>query len=203
MISNIIDTPLIATLFYIAVGLISYIMYNNSNSNYNSSTEKIRSLKSFMYFYRILQLSTLLACIFSLWSDAPTLLKLFNNNNFLIYLGISISGLSISLFAIARFSLGNNYSPCYDSYLPKDINTKGIYSIVRHPIYSSNILLVIGIFLSSGSGIILLNGIILTIYYYISAAREENAITRQFPNYRSYQIKTGMFFPHLVKSFVK
>ena len=203
MNNYIIDTPLIGTIFYIAVGLISFIMYNNSNSNYNSNTGKIRSLRSFMYFYKIIQLSTLLACIFSLWSDSPTLLKLFNNNDFLIYLGISMSGLSISLFSIARFSLGDNYSPCYDSYLPRNINTKGIYSIVRHPIYSSNILLVLGIFLSSGSAIVLFNGTILTIYYYISAAREENAITRQFPNYRSYKIKTGMFFPHLVRSIVK
>jgi len=203
MNNYIIDTPLIGTVFYIAVGLISFIMYNNSNSGYNTNGGKIRSLKSFMYFYKIIQLSTLLTCIFSLWSDSSTLFKLFNNNNFLIYLGISISGLSISLFAIARFSLGDNYSPCYDSYLPKDINTKGIYSIVRHPIYSSNILLIIGIFLSSGSGIILFNGIILTVYYYISAAREENAIAKQFPNYCTYQIKTGMFFPHLVKSIVK
>ena len=199
----IIDTPLIATLFYIAVGLISFIMYNNSNSNYSSDTGKIRSLRSFMYFYKIIQLTTLLACIFSLWSDSPTLFKIFTNNDFLIYLGISISGLSISLFAMARFSLGDNYSPCYDSYLPKDINTTGIYSIVRHPIYSSNILLVLGIFLSSGSAIVLFNGSVLTLYYYISAAREENAIAKQFPNYSTYQIKTGMFFPHLVKSIVK
>jgi len=199
----IIDTPLIGTLFYIAVGLISFIMYNNSNSNYNSSTTKIRSLKSFMYFYKLIQLTTLLACIFSLWTDWSSLFKLFNNTNFLIYLGISISGLSISLFAIARFSLGDNYSPCYDSYLPKNINTKGIYSIVRHPIYASNILLIVGIFLSSGSAIILFNGIVLSIYYYISASREESAIVKQFPSYSSYQIKTGMFFPHLVKSIVK
>ena len=199
----IIDTPLIATIFYIAVGLISFIMYNNSNTNYSSDTGKIRSLRSFMYFYKIIQLTTLLACIFSLWSDSPTLFKLFVNNDFLIYLGISMSGLSISLFAIARFSLGDNYSPCYDSYLPKNINTKGIYSIVRHPIYSSNILLVLGIFLSSGSAIVLFNGSVLTLYYYISAAREENAITKQFPSYSAYQIKTGMFFPHLVKSIVK
>ena len=178
-------------------------MYNNSNSNYSSDTDKIRSLKSFMYFYKIIQLSTLMACIFSLWSDSPTLFKLFVNNDFLVYMGISISGLSISLFAMARFSLGDNYSPCYDSYLPKDINTTGIYSIVRHPIYSSNILLVLGIFLSSASGIVLFNGTVLTLYYYISAAREENAIVKKFPNYCTYQIKTGMFFPHLVKSFVK
>jgi protein-S-isoprenylcysteine O-methyltransferase Ste14 len=203
MNSFIIDTPLIGTIFYIAVGLISFIMYNNSNSNYSSDTGKIRSLKSFMYFYKIIQLSTLMACIFSLWSDSPTLFKLFVNNDFLVYMGISISGLSISLFAMARFSLGDNYSPCYDSYLPKDINTTGIYSIVRHPIYSSNILLVLGIFLSSASGIVLFNGTVLTLYYYISAAREENAIVKKFPNYCTYQIKTGMFFPHLVKSFVK
>ena len=199
----IISTPHIATLFYIAVGLISFIMYNNANSGYNSNTAKIRSLHSFMYFYKLIQVTTLMACIFSFWSDSPTLFKLFLSNDYLIYFGISISGVAISLFAMARFSLGDNYSPCYDSYLPKYINTTGIYSIVRHPIYSSNILLVIGIFISSASAIVLFNGIVLTLYYYVSAAREENAIAKKFPNYSTYQIKTGMFFPHLVKSVVK
>ena len=107
------------------------------------------------------------------------------------------------LFSIARFSLGENYSPCYDSYLPKSVNTKGIYSIVRHPIYSSNILLVIGIFISSASLIVLFNGLVLLLYYYISAKREENAIASKFPSYSTYQLKTGMFFPHFIKSVIR
>jgi len=197
------NTPVIATIFYLTVALISMVMYNKANTNYNSSTEKIHSLTSFMYFYKMLQLSTLTACIFSFWSDSPILFKVFVNNEFLIYLGISLSGMSISLFAAARFSLGKNYSPCYDSYMPKNIKTTGIYSIVRHPIYTSNILLMLGIFISSSSMIVLFNGIVLLIYYYISAVREENAIIGKFPNYRSYQIKTGMFFPHIIKAIVR
>ena len=71
------------------------------------------------------------------------------------------------MFSIARFSLGKNYSPCYDSFLPKSINTKIIYSVVRHPIYTANMLLMLGIFLSGASALILINTAILfvTIYY--------------------------------------
>ena len=41
--------------------------------------------------------------------------------------------------------------------MPKNLKTTGIYSLVRHPIYSSNILLMIGIFVSTGSLIIAAN----------------------------------------------
>ena len=197
---NILEnTSLVSTLFYIAVALISIVMYNRSNSNYNSNTKRIHSVKSFMYLYKYIQLSTLIVCIACLWYDHKYLFKAYENSDFLVYLGVAVSGLAITLFSLSRFSLGKNYSPCYDSYLPKSIKTSGIYSLVRHPIYSSNILLMIGIFISSGSLIIAVNTAVLLAYYIISALVEERAITKKFPKYKKYKKDTGMFIPHLIK----
>ena len=130
------NKDLIPTLFYLAVALISIVMYHKSNSNYNSKTKKIHSIKSFMYLYKYIQLSTFIACMLSIWSNHKYLFKLYNSSDFLVYAGIAVSGIAIALFAISRFSLGKNYSPCYDSYMPKQLKTTGIYSVVRHPIYS-------------------------------------------------------------------
>ena len=197
-----LSTNVICTIFYSTVALISIVMYNNANNNYDSSRSKIHSFKSFLYIYKIIQVSTLLICIISIWSDHNFLFKLFINTDYLKYIGISLSGLGISLFALSRFSLGSNYSPCYDSYIPKTVNTSGIYSLVRHPIYSSNLLLMLGIFISCGSLIIAINAIILFIYYLISAFIEERAILNKFPNYINYKSTTGMFLPSIIKGMI-
>ena len=189
----------IPTLFYLAVALISIVMYHKSNSNYSSTTKKIHSIKSFMYLYKYIQLSTFVVCMLSIWSNHRYLFKLYNNTDFLVYLGIAMSGIGITLFSISRFSLGKNYSPCYDSYMPNNLKTTGIYSLVRHPIYSSNILLMIGIFISSGSLIIGTNTAVLFIYYSLSAIIEEKAIARRFPKYESYKRRTGMFLPNFAR----
>ena len=198
-----LSTNVISTIFYSTVALISIVMYNNANHTYDTNRSKIHSFKSFLYIYKIIQVTTLFICITSIWSDHPLLFKLFNNTDFFKYIGISLSGLGISLFALSRFSLGSNYSPCYDSYIPKTVNTSGIYSLVRHPIYSSNLLLMLGIFISCGSLIIAVNGIILFIYYVISAFIEERAILIKFPDYIKYKSKTGMFIPSIIKGMIQ
>ena len=189
------NSSIISTLFYIAVALISIVMYHKSNSGYSSKTKKIHSISSFMYIYKYIQISTFFICIASIWSNHEYLFKLYASNDFFTYIGIAVSGLAITLFAMSRFSLGKNYSPCYDSYMPKKLKTTGIYSLVRHPIYSSNILLMIGIFISTGSLIIIANTVILFIYYILSAFIEERAIVKKFPKYKSYKNRTGMFIP--------
>ena len=152
-----------------------------------------------MYVYKLIQLSTLSVCLLSIWTDYSYLYKVFYNSDIFKYVGISISALGIFMFSIARFSLGNNYSPCFDSYLPKSINTKGIYSVVRHPIYTANLLLMVGIFISSASAVIIVNATILLFYYSMSAFTEEKAIEKKFPAYKLYKTRTGMFFPNFVK----
>jgi protein-S-isoprenylcysteine O-methyltransferase Ste14 len=203
MTSLLFSTNVVATIFYLSVALISMTMYHSANKNFNSTGTKIHSFKSFEYLYKFIQITTLTVCILSIWIDYPYLYKIFRNTDLFKYLGVSISALGISLFALARFSLGNNYSPCYESYMPKSINTKGIYSLVRHPIYSSNLLLMVGIFISSGSLIILINGLVLFAYYFISAFIEERALSGQFSRYKMYKSRTGMFIPSIIKGISK
>ena len=197
---NILENKnLIPTLFYLAVALISIVMYHKSNSNYSSKTKKIHSIKSFMYLYKYIQISTFVVCMFSIWSSHRYLFKLYSNNDISIYIGIAVSGIAITLFAASRFALGKNYSPCYDSYMPKNLKTTGVYSLVRNPIYSSNILLMICIFISTGSLIIAANTLVLFVYYILSAFIEERAIIKNFPKYESYKRKTGMFLPNIAR----
>ena len=78
---------------------------------------------------------------------------------------------------------------------PKDFIQHGVYKVVRHPIYLSNLVLLAGVFLISGSAWIGLNFTILFIYYSISAFKEEQYLTKKFPSYKKYKSATSMFIP--------
>tara|TARA_B100000029_G_scaffold48806_1_gene44619 strand:- start:314 stop:661 length:348 start_codon:yes stop_codon:yes gene_type:complete len=108
---------------------------------------------------------------------------------------MAISAIATILFLSAKVSLGVQYSPCYDSYIPNDLIKDGLYRYVRHPLYISNILLLFGVMLSSGSQLILFNLSILSIYYFISAIIEEREIIKHYPKYKNYKNETGMFIP--------
>ena len=67
-------------------------------------------------------------------------------------------------------------------------------------IYTANMILMLGIFLSSASALILINTVILFVYYLLSALVEEKAILKKFPKYRKYKSDTGMFLPNIIKN---
>ena len=120
---------------------------------------------------------------------------MFHDNSFFSYIGISISSIAIALFISSKITLGKNYSPCYDQRKPKSITSSGLYKYVRHPIYTSNVLLLIGTFVISGSYLMLINIFILSLFYIISAYREEKYLINNFSYYSTYSRKTGMFIP--------
>ena len=95
---------------------------------------------------------------FEMWDLIGNFLGLeFHDNLLFSYIGISISSIAIALFISSKITLGKNYSPCYDQRKPKSITSSGLYKYVRHPIYTSNVLLLIGTFVISGSYLMLIN----------------------------------------------
>jgi len=186
-----LDQNLVLIIFLSSIALANRALYYYDDSKNNR--KRIDSLGSFNYIHKYLRFSTLLVVFFSIFSDNQYLYKLFNPGY--IYPGASLCAISIGLLFIARYNLSKNYSPCYDMKAPKDFIQHGIYRIVRHPIYLSNLILLIGVFLISGSSWILLNLSILSIYYGISAFKEEKYMLKRFPKYREYKAITSMFIP--------
>lgn len=172
-----------------------------SGHSVSISREQIPSLKSFRYVYRYLQISTLVVSISSFWSDSPLLLRLYSSET-AVTTGIGISLIGLLLFVWAMTSLGSALSPCYDSYLPNEPVTKGIYSWIRHPLYTSNVVQMIGLFIATGSVILGFNAMLM-IRYYITAARiEEKALSIHFPEYREHVSRSGAFLPQIRKSVI-
>ena len=188
-----IDDRLIATIFYIVIAIINKTIYDRKNNNYIKN-RSLKSYSSFLYIHKLLRLSTLVILLGCIWLNNFNWLILFNNV-YVLYFGITISTLAMIIFLAAGINLGKNYSPCYDSHLPEDIIQHGLYKFIRHPIYTSNLLLMLGVFISCGSALILINLNILFVYYLLSAYLEERQLIKHFPKYKKYKNNTGMFLP--------
>ncbi len=186
---------LTATILFVVVAIINKTVYDSKNNKYiKSKTKPLPSFRSFRSLHKIIRISTLIIFIGSIWIDNNIWIKLFSGTTFL-YCGIAITSLAMILFFIAGINLGDHYTPCYDSYIPEDIIQNGVYKLIRHPIYTSNLLLIIGVFIACGSALILINFFILFIYYLMAALSEEKALLNHFPQYKKYKKQTGMFLP--------
>ena len=194
-LSGITIDGILATLFSITMAGISAHFYNHKGRKYaKDKTEKIETPASFSYIYRYIQITTIVASIGSFLSNHPVFIEL-HNEVFLVYLGISIATIAIFFFVTAKLNLGEHYSPCFDSFVPKDIIREGLYKYVRHPIYTSNIILLIGMAIATGSIWIIINLVVLTAYYVNSAYREEAVLLKRFPRYEEYIRHSNMFIP--------
>ena len=188
MKSNIYIIPIV---FYVIIFTINKYYYGKS---YNSDRKKIQSLSSFKYLHHLIRYSSLVIITLSFLHPVSYLFIAFHSL-YTLYMGMAISAIATVLFISAKVSLGKNYSPCYDSYIPNDIIQNGLYKYIRHPIYLSNLILLSGVFISCGSFLMLINIGVLFIYYVISAFIEEKALIRSYPKYQTYQNQTSMFIP--------
>jgi len=192
-IQSLISENLIVLLFVFVISSISLYLYDNDNT-YNKKPKNKFSLSIFKIVSKLIHITTIIIVCDSILIDNFLGLE-FHDNLLFSYIGISISTIAISFFISSKITLGKNYSPCYDQRKPKNITSSGLYKYVRHPIYSSNILLLIGTFMISGSYLMLVNIFILSFFYTISAYREEKYLITNFNYYNGYSKKTGMFLP--------
>jgi len=197
IIKSILQENTLILLIVFTISTISLYLYN-SDKKYLKKSKNRFSLKLFRYISMFIHITTIVIVCDSLFIDNFLDLE-FHDNLLYMYVGISLSVIAISLFISSKISLGKNYSPCYDQRSPKTVTTSGLYKYIRHPIYSSNILLLIGVLLISGSYLMIINILILSFYYIISAYREEKYLLNKFSYYNTYSKKTGMFVPRYRK----
>lgn len=117
----------------------------------------------------------------------------------LIIFGVVLYSLGLGIAVIGRVQLGKNWANVEDYQIlsnQKLINT-GIYRYIRHPIYSGDLLLLIGLELALNSWLVL--GVLLLIpYIYWQAKAEESLLESRFPDYNDYQKNSKMFIPYLI-----
>ena len=100
------------------------------------------------------------------------------------YFGISLSGIGIVIFLVAFFTIKS-----LESY-EGDLITKGIYSIVRHPMYLGFILWLIGLPLFFEGLFSLILSIIFISNILFWRLLEEKELVKRFSSYMDYRKKT-------------
>lgn len=100
-----------------------------------------------------------------------------------------------------RISLGGNWGNQIKIYKDHHLVTTGIFHFVRHPLYSSTIMMLYGFsFLFRNYLVLILVSLIFIPFMIYRARQEESALSETFGDiYTEYKSKTGLLFPKLRK----
>ena len=147
----------------------------------------IKCLKVIVLVFLAVQ--TLFLDIFPI-SYQPSLLRLLGTVIYLVGLNTAMIG---------RIQLGKNWVDLEDyQVLPgQSVVSNGLYHYLRHPIYTGDVLLLIGLELALNSWLLLATPILILVVVR-QALKEEALLSRQLPGYSEYCKKTKMFIPFVL-----
>lgn len=113
------------------------------------------------------------------------------------WLGVVILAAALIVFWRAHADLGLNWSPSLEIREKHELITRGIYGIIRHPMYASQWLWVIAQPLLLQNWVAgWLNLLVFIPFYLLRVKAEEQLMLEQFGDqYRSYMQKVGAVFP--------
>ncbi len=111
---------------------------------------------------------------------------------------INVSGLA--LFVLAVKGLGPSLTATPVPLERGQLQTGGLYAIVRHPIYTAVILIIAGISIGSGSIVRAAIGAATVVFFNAKARWEEQRLTQRYPEYRSYAAAVPRFVPRLLRT---
>ena len=123
-------------------------------------------------------------------SSQPSLLRLSGTAIYFVGLATAIVG---------RLQLGKNWANLEDYKVSSEqtLVTNGIYRYIRHPIYTGDILLLLGLELALNSWLVL-SVILVVVVVVRQAMAEEVLLSTMFPGHDAYRRRTKMFIPGVV-----
>jgi protein-S-isoprenylcysteine O-methyltransferase Ste14 len=115
------------------------------------------------------------------------------------WLGVLLLAGAVSIFWRSHADLGLNWSPTLEIREKHELITRGIYGLIRHPMYASQWLLAIAQPLLLQNWIAgLINLLVFVPFYFLRVRAEEQLMLEQFgEQYRSYKQKVGSVFPRV------
>jgi protein-S-isoprenylcysteine O-methyltransferase Ste14 len=127
------------------------------------------------------------------------LLPIMNEPASLRAIGAAIFALGLAIAITGRAQLGKNWANLEDRQVMRgqQLVQAGIYRYIRHPIYSGDMLLVLGLELALNSWLVL-GVLVLIAIVFRQTTKEEALLARAFVNYSEYQKRTKRFIPFVV-----
>lgn len=127
------------------------------------------------------------------------LFPITNESSTLRAFGLTLYSLGLATAVFGRLQLGMNWANVEDyQVLPQQSLVKsGIYGFIRHPIYTGDLLLLIGLELALNSWLVL--AVILPLVVVAKqATAEESLLSQRFAEYKDYCKQTKRFIPFVV-----
>ncbi|RUM69286.1 MAG: isoprenylcysteine carboxylmethyltransferase family protein [Sulfurovum sp.] len=127
------------------------------------------------------------------------LMLLFSTEIFssLLGLGIFFVGLAVGIFALLRNRLGNfNIQPKMKENA--ELITTGIYAYVRHPMYLSLILMMLGVWVGSPTFLETLFMLLLILTLLLKAKKEESIWLQESEAYVAYKKRSKLLLPFIL-----
>jgi protein-S-isoprenylcysteine O-methyltransferase Ste14 len=142
-----------------------------------------------------LPLLFLLPALMHLWLAGPDKLHYQPGREF-IYLGVGLLGLLIRAVTIGRTPRGTS-GRNVNRQKAAELNTSGIYSVVRHPLYLGNYFMWIApVFLLNSAWFFIIFSLVYWIYYERIMFAEEQFLRNKFgEQYDLWSAKTNAFLP--------
>lgn len=99
----------------------------------------------------------------------------------------------------ARFQLGDNWANIETGQVLENqqVVARGIYGFIRHPIYTGDLLLLLGLELALNSWLVL-GVLILAPVVMLKAIKEERMLVRELSGYDAYRARTKRFIPFVI-----
>lgn len=115
------------------------------------------------------------------------------------WIGVVLIAAALYVFWHAHADLGLNWSPTLEIREKHELITRGIYGVIRHPMYASQWVLAIAQPLLLQNWLVgFANLIIFIPFYFLRVQAEEKMMQDSFGDeYRNYMKKTGAVFPKL------
>ena len=109
--------------------------------------------------------------------------------------GVPLAVAGVAMARAASHDLGENLTPLPHPKEDATLVRDGIYGVVRHPIYSSAILITLGAGLLTGNRTRALLAAVFFAFFDAKARREEAWLTEKFPAYPAYRRSVKKLIP--------
>ena len=170
--------------------------YKRFNEKYAAGKAQAPSIRSFKSLSKLLFVVSMLLTIIGYW-HTYSLIPIFHESMFFRYFGVAMVVIGFAYLQRSFEELGDNYSPLFDAYIPKELVTDGVYSRIRHPIYLFNLFVSFGLAISSGSIVVLACALVGFIFVLRAIYIEEAYLSSKFDQYITYMKSTWRLVPHV------
>lgn len=110
---------------------------------------------------------------------------------------IGVTALGLAVVLAGGLHLGRALTPTPVPNGRGELRTAGLYGLVRHPIYSGVLAVVVGLTMGSRSWLALAVGAATIVFFRVKAGWEEARLAEAFPSYADYAAATPRFVPSL------